>query len=79
MTNMNQSFDSPDLPDMYAFAGYPYKEKESLLIYIDGYKWRVFGNRGFEDVVNDSLLFSKNGVFGFPLTEKSEYFSFTQF
>lgn len=78
MINRIMSLDSPDFPDMYSFAGYPYKEKKRpLLINIDGYEWCVFGDRGLNDIVDDPLFFGKLSIFGFPLTEESQYLGFT--
>lgn len=68
-----------DLPEVNIFAGYLDQSNEKpLLVNIDGYKGSVLGDVGFDDVVNNTLLFSKIGVFGFPLVEESKYLGFTQ-
>ena len=70
MINVSPQIDLPRFPELYVFAGYPYKDEKTVLINVDGYKWCVFGDNRLDDVVNDSFSLSKLSVFGFPLSEE---------
>ena len=51
-------------------AGQPESHAPMALAEIHGDVWCVLGNRGISDFVDDSLLYSKRQVFGFPLSEQ---------
>ena len=51
------------------FAGTPQEEVGFQSLEINGQKVSPFGDLGWFNLVNDSLLQSKNGVFGVALQE----------
>jgi hypothetical protein len=66
------SYELIEYLDAYEFGGYPYKEENpNLVINIDGYKWRVFGDIGLKDVMDDTSIKSKKSIFGFALSEET--------
>jgi hypothetical protein len=62
------------------FAGTPpdVADAAPVLLKIDGYDLAPFREGEIPDVVDDSFLQRKSGVFGFPLPEKSDHLTFAE-